>query len=74
MCYSTGFGNSIYVVVEINKRLYITRGATFTYYEFPYQQRLTDEQWLLMVSKKEIAPADWTSEITVDKVYLTNGK
>jgi len=31
---ATGKANEIYVVVEINGYLYLTRGATFSYYEF----------------------------------------
>jgi hypothetical protein len=66
---ATGYGNTIYVVVEINKRLYLTRGATFTYYEFPYQQRLTDESWLDLLNENKFNPVEWTKEITVGKMY-----
>jgi hypothetical protein len=62
---ATGFGNVIHVLVEIEGKLYLTRGATFSYYEFPYEERLTDERWYDMLRQKEIAPVDWMDEITV---------
>jgi len=40
-----GLPNEIYVIVPINGKLYITRGATFDYYEFCSPVRLTDEEW-----------------------------
>jgi hypothetical protein len=44
---ATGYGNEIYVVVEMNGLLYITRGAVLSYYEFvqPSSDRLTDDKW-----------------------------
>ena len=44
---AVGRANTIYVVVEINGYYYLTRGATFSYYEFvrPLNSRLTDEEW-----------------------------
>lgn len=35
----------IYVVVPIGGKLYLTRGAVFSYYEFESTTRLTDEEW-----------------------------
>ena len=48
---ATGNANNIYVVVEIEGNLYLTRGATFSYYEFvqPLGTRLTDEEWQKML-------------------------
>jgi hypothetical protein len=44
---ATGYGNEIYVIVEINGLLYITRGAVLSYYEFikNTSDRLTDDGW-----------------------------
>lgn len=44
---ATGNTNDIYVVVEIEGYLYLTKGAAFSYYEFvrPLNERLTDEEW-----------------------------
>lgn len=55
---ATGFPNEIYVVVEMNGQYYLTRGATYSYYEFvrPMGDRLTDEQWQDMLIKGK-APA-----------------
>ena len=62
---ATGYGNTIHVLVEINGLLYLTRGAVFSYYEFPFESRLTDEEWLEMLKKKEIAPVDWMNDLTI---------
>lgn len=62
---ATGLGNRIYVVVEIEGHLYLTRGAVFSHYEFPYPERLTDEQWLEMTRKNTMEPNGWTNEIIV---------
>ena len=64
-CLEEGVGHAaeIYVVVPIEGKLYLTRGAMFTYYEFehPVSDRLTDEKWQKMLSDKT-APSmpDWT--------------
>ena len=52
---ATGNANNIYVVVEIEGNLYLTRGATFSYYEFvqPLGTRLTDEEWQKMLEEKK---------------------
>jgi len=41
----TGFFDYIYVVVEIDDKLYLTRGAVYSAYEFVSDERLTDEEW-----------------------------
>ena len=49
-----GLADEIYVVVEIDGRLYLTRGAVFSYREFnrPLSEpRLTDEEWQKMLKK-----------------------
>ena len=55
---ATGNANNIYVVVEIEGNLYLTRGATFSYYEFvqPLGTRLTDEEWQKMLEEKKKPP------------------
>ena len=66
----TGNANNIYVVVEIEGNLYLTRGATFSYYEFvqPLGTRLTDEEWQKMLEEKK-APAvpEWMKSILIEK-------
>lgn len=44
---ATGTANAIYVLVDIGGQTYLTRGATYSYYEFvrPLGERLTDEEW-----------------------------
>jgi hypothetical protein len=70
---ATGRANTIYVVVEINGYLYITRGATFSYYEFvmPPSNRLTDEKWQAMEAGAECpAIQEWMrSVISYDESY-----
>lgn len=57
-----GFANDIYVVVEIEGKLKLTRGAVFSYHEFkwPADDRLTDEKWQGMLDQGKQPPApDW---------------
>ena len=55
---AVGKANNIYVVVEIAGNLYLTKGATFGYYEFvqPLNTRLTDEEWQKMLDGKDGVP------------------
>lgn len=41
----TGFFDHIYVVVPKEGKLYLTRGAVYSSYEFISSKRLTDEEW-----------------------------
>lgn len=53
----------ILVIVPIEGKLSLTRGAVFSYYEFkhPMQDRLTDEKWQAMLKAgKEPDPPVWT--------------
>jgi hypothetical protein len=79
-----GHGNEIYVVVPIEGKLCLTRGAVFSYYEFghPVSDRLTDEAWQAMLTKGTgPAPPAWTasfltkpkSEIPAPKLPRTAG-
>ena len=59
---ATGNANTIYVLVRINGETYLTRGATFSYYEFvrPLGTRLTDEEWQEMLERGETPAApEW---------------
>lgn len=65
----TGRAAAIYVVVPIEGKLYLTRGATFTQYEFmhPASDRLTDEKWQNMLEhNQEPGLAGWI------KTFYTN--
>lgn len=44
----TGFFDEIYVVVPVDGKLYLSRGAVYSSYEFVSNIRLTDEQWWKM--------------------------
>ena len=41
----TGNPAAIYVIVEVDGKLKIAEGAVSTFYEFPFEQRLTDREW-----------------------------
>lgn len=41
----TGFFDHIYVVVPVDGKLYLTRGAVYSTYEFIGNKRLTNEEW-----------------------------
>jgi hypothetical protein len=54
----------IYVVVDADEELIITKGGAFSYYEFawPMENRLTDESWREMLAGSEPPPRpEWTS-------------
>lgn len=41
----TGFFDHIYVVIPVEGKLYLSRGAVYSSYEFISDKRLTDEEW-----------------------------
>ena len=67
---ATGRVAQIFVVVPIEGKLYLTRGAIYTHYEFthPASDRLTDEKWQSMLKTKQLPDlADWIKSFYVDK-------
>ncbi len=67
---ATGRAAAIYVVVPIQGKLYLTRGAVYTHYEFewPSSDRLTDEAWQKMLkSGKTPKLADWIKSFFAGK-------
>lgn len=74
---ATGNPNVIYALVQINGKTYITRGATFSYYEFvrPKDNRLTDEEWQKMIDdeKAPSQPAWFTPLMTDDETIINEG-
>lgn len=72
---ATGYANNIYVVVEIEGHLYLTRGATFSYYEFvqPLNQRLNDKEWQQMLENNK-APdiPKWMKSIILNEEPKVN--
>ena len=52
----------IYVVVPIDGKLYLTRGAVFSYHEFISNERLTDEKWQQLIKEGNKPPMpEWTN-------------
>lgn len=83
---AVGNVNDLYVVVEIEGYLYLTKGATFSYYEFvqPLGTRLTDEEWQKMLEeKKDLPPIPaWLKDIILqpkdapvpdEKIFYSSG-
>lgn len=71
---ATGFPNEIYVLVEMNGHHYITRGATYSYYEFvrPLGDRLTDEQWQnMLINGKAPAVPEWFAPMLLQGTQAT---
>jgi hypothetical protein len=65
---AVGYANDLYVVVEIEGYLYITKGATFSYYEFPMplNNRMTDEEWQEMLKKGKTFPTPiWMKDVII---------
>lgn len=73
---AVGTVDDIFVVVEINGLLHLTRGAVFSYREFrlPPGNRLTDEQWQKMLDETpRYGVPEWMEEITLpDSVPADN--
>jgi hypothetical protein len=64
----TGFVGQIYVVVPVEGKLRIAKGASYSYYEFPWpaEDRLTDQKWKEMLENNQTpAPPSWTQVFTV---------
>ena len=72
---ATGNADIIYVTVVIDGKIFLTRGATFSYYEFvnPLNQRYTDEEWQKRLEKGD-APARplWMQPLILDKKQKHN--
>jgi hypothetical protein len=64
---AVGKANSLFVVIEIEGNLYLTKGAVFSYYEFVHPERLTDEAWQEMLEKNK-APEipQWMDKILIE--------
>jgi hypothetical protein len=81
---ATGLVNEIYVLVEIEGLLYLTKGATLSYHEFQraLNDRLTDETWQKMLHNGERPGIpSWIQEIMFDdgipkaneKIFYSSG-
>ena len=66
---ATGYVNTIYVIVEIEGHLYLTRGAVFSYREFDLPMdmpRMTDEEWQnKLKTEPTYGVPEWMQEITL---------
>jgi hypothetical protein len=65
---AVGHLNTIYVIVPIDGKPYLTRGGVFSYYEFKYPaaHKLDDEAWQEMIKRgRAPEPPEWTSSFIV---------
>lgn len=73
----TGAIDNIYAVVPVGDKLWLARGAVFSFYEFkqPLNNRLTDKQWWAMLDSGS-APArpEWTASFLTTKTVDSNLK
>ena len=72
---ATGNADAIYVLVDIGGKTYLTRGATFSYYEFvnPLGQRLTDEEWQQRLEEgKEPERPKWMQPFMINQKPTVN--
>ena len=66
---ATGNADAIYVNVLVDGKIYIMRGAVFSYYEFvnPLDTRYTDEEWQkLLDTGKAPARIEWMEPLIID--------
>ena len=72
---ATGNADAIYVIVEIEGKTYLTRGAIYSYYEFVNElgKRLTDEEWQERLKNND-APGrpKWMLPLIIDKKPTVN--
>jgi hypothetical protein len=74
---AVGHAFVIHAIVPIEGKLYLTRGATFSYYEFrhPLSDRLTDEQWQQMVKSGKLPKRpEFTRSFSVTNERTLPGK
>lgn len=71
---ATGNADNIYVLVNIEGNIVLTRGAVFSYYEFinSLEDRLTDEQWQDKLEKKAPGRPKWMQPLILDKAPIVN--
>nr|MCR4699357.1 DUF3160 domain-containing protein [Bacteroidaceae bacterium] len=72
---ATGNADIIYVNVVINGKIYLTRGATFSYYEFvnPLNKRYTDEEWQQRLERDDVpARPVWMQPLILNKKIKEN--
>ncbi len=71
---ATGNADIIYVNVVIGGKVYLTRGATFSYYEFvnPLGSRLTDEEWQKKLDGDAPGRPVWMQPLLLDKAPKAN--
>jgi len=65
---AVGHAHEIFVIVPIEGKFVLTRGAVLSYYEFlqPADKRLTDEQWQEILKKRKAPPQPaWVRSFTV---------
>jgi hypothetical protein len=65
----TGNPMCLYVIVPVEGKLQICRGATFSYYEFtqPMSNRLTDAQWQNMLKNSNPVMPEWVNNYAASK-------
>jgi len=64
-----GFPFAVYVICHVEGKAVLTRGASYSYYEFtwPLNDRLTDEKWRQqLTSTTPPQPVTWSSNFTAD--------
>ena len=63
----TGKPMEIFVIYPHQGKLYMGRGATFSYYEFLNKERLTDEDWQKMVYDEATDFPTWYKDIVTEE-------
>ena len=63
----TGKPMEIFVIYPHEGKLYMGRGATFSYYEFLNKERLTDEDWQKMVYDEKTDFPTWYKDLVTEE-------
>lgn len=64
---ATGNASAIYVLVDVNGKTFLARGATYDYREFVHSGRLDDSEWQKMLEEnKEKGVQKWMQPLYLD--------
>jgi hypothetical protein len=69
----------LYVIVPVEGKLQVCRGAMFSYYEFlhPMSDRMTDAEWQTMLASSKPAMPSWIQEFSIGSdqaIYKNTGE
>lgn len=59
---ATGYVDNIYVLVEVDGKLRLTKGGVYSFYEFESDQRLRDDEWFNFLQNDSPRKPEWKEQ------------